>query len=605
MMSSVVPRAVPPPSPFAIFRNRSFTLLWIGQVIETIGCSLTSLAASILVFRLTGSAASVALMMMATAAPTILVGLLAGVLVDRHDCRRIMMVADLLRAALVLLLPFLLRSNIAWLYVIVVLTAAVTQFFDPAHESVLPEIATDEELAAADSLMAISSFGATAVGFAASGLIASRMPIEWAFYLNALAYVVSAAMIWAVHIPSAKAQPDSGIVAIGRNLAAGARLLIETPMLRSLFLVFSLVFISFGLSNTLLLPFALTALGATEFQYGVQEALTSVAFVFGSLWMASVSERLREGQWLALGLIGMALAGIGYASMRAVAPAIAFVALSGWINAPTSIARRLVIQRHTPRDMRGRVNSAFFVCRDLLFLVGMAAAGLADVFPIRLVYLAGALLLLTAGVWALFMPGLGQPAAEWRRALSLLRAAPSASGLGVGRPATLADFDALVALNPALAVLGPERRRALVDQATVAEASAGATLVRAGDQADDAYFVLAGQAVAGVATEDGGYRALSSLRPGDFFGEIAALTGTARTANVVAEQATTVMAVPAASLRALLDHAALRQLFLSTVTERLTRSHGADWPRLAGMDQEALRELRTPAEATKLPEVAS
>ncbi len=582
------------PSPFAVFRNRNFALLWIGQVVETIGASLTSLAASILVYRLTGSAASVGVMLMATAAPTILVGLLAGVVVDRYDRKRIMVAADLSRAALVFLIPSLLQHNIAWLYIIVVLSSAVTQFFDPAHEAVLPEIASDEELAAANSLMAISSFGATAIGFAASGLIASQMSIEWAFYLNAFAYVFSAAMILAARIPALNVTAESGLAAVGRNLRAGAKVLLATPMLKSLFVVFAIVFVAFGLSNTLLLPFALKALGATEFEYGVQEAVTSVGFVIGSLWMASVSDRLREGQWIALGLIGMALAGVGYSSMRAVIPAIAVVAVSGFINAPLSIARSLAIQRYTPREMRGRVNSAFFVCRDVLFLLGMAAAGLADVFPIRLVYLSGALMLLVAGIWALVIPGLGQPAAEWKHALDLLRRAPAAVGQLVARPAALADFDALIALLPALGTLGGEERRALLSSAEVSQAPAGATIVRHGDTADEVYFLLAGKAVAGVATPDaaGGYRSLSSLAPGDFFGEIAALSGEPRTANVVAEETGTLLSVPAATFRTWLGHADLRRLFLATAAERLGRTHQADWPRLAGLDQQALRELR-------------
>ena len=588
MTTNKVARA---PSPFAIFHNRDFSLLWTGQLISTIGSSLTSLAASILVYRLTGSAASVGLMLMATAAPTILVGLLAGVFVDRYDRKRIMIAADLSRAVLVFLVPLLLRQSLAWLYIIVMLTSAISQFFDPAHESVLPEIASDEELAAANSLMAISSFGATAVGFAASGLIASRFPIQWCFYLDALSFVVSALIVWMVRVPSLAAAVESGIAAVGRNLAAGARLLADTPMLKSLFLVFALVFVSFGLSNSLLLPFALKALGASEFEYGVQEAVTSVGFVIGSLWMVRVSDRLREGQWIALGLIGMALSGIGYASMRTVAPAIAIIAVSGLINAPTSIARRLVIQRHTPREMRGRVNSAFFVCRDVLFLVGMAAAGLADVFPIRLMYLASALMLLGAGVWALFMPGLGQPAAEWKRALKLLREAPAEAGQRLARPATPADFDALVAKQPTLATLSPAERQALVASAAVSEAPAGATVVRHGEKANEVYFVLAGKAVAGVAVE-GGYRSLSTLAPGDFFGEIAALSGEPRTANVATDEPTTLLSVPASVLRGWMAHPALRQLFLSKVSERLSRTHTADWPRLTGLDQEALRELR-------------
>jgi MFS family permease len=127
-------------------------------------------------------------MLVAAALPTLLVGMVAGVFVDRYDRKKIMIASDLIRAVLVFLIPFLIPYNIAWLYIMVALTSAVAQFFDPAHESVLPEVASDEELAAANSMIAISSFGSTAIGFAASGLIASRH--EWAFYIDALTFLI-------------------------------------------------------------------------------------------------------------------------------------------------------------------------------------------------------------------------------------------------------------------------------------------------------------------------------------------------------------------------------------------------------------------------------
>src|SRR5512136_2054304 len=109
-------------SPFAVLRRRNFALIWTGQLVSTIGSALTSLAASILVYRAThGSALSVGLMLMATAAPSLLVGLVAGVFVDRFDRRRIMLISDLLRAGLVFLIPFLVPYSTVWLYVIVML----------------------------------------------------------------------------------------------------------------------------------------------------------------------------------------------------------------------------------------------------------------------------------------------------------------------------------------------------------------------------------------------------------------------------------------------------------------------------------------------------
>jgi len=567
-------------------------------LVSTIGSALSSLAASILVFNLTHSALSVGLMLMATAAPSLVVGLVAGVFVDRFDRRRIMIACDVLRAALALLIPVLVPFNIVWLYVIVALSSAIGQFFEPAHSSVLPEVATDEELGAANSLIAISSFGSTAIGFAASGLIASRYPIAWAFYADAATFLISALAIMLIRIkPMEASEEDASLAVVTRNLKAGLRFLFDTPVLRSLLLSSVPVLIGFGLSNALLLPFAIRALHATEFEYGLQEGLTSVGFVVGGLLMANLADRWREGQWISMGFLGMGLAGAAYAFTTSIPLAIFIVALSGFLNAPPAIARRLIIQRHTPREMRGRVSSAFFVSRDVLFLVGMGLAGVADLVDVRWMYLISAVMILVAGVWVLVLPGLGQPAAEWRRAMSLLLKAPVApGGLGLGRAASLADLDALAGVLPGLAGLAARDRQALAASSRVLEAPAGAQIVQHGETGDSAYFVLAGQAVAGVATPDGGYRDLGTLGPGDFFGEIAALTGAARTANVVADTPTTLLQVPAAALRALMTNPALSQLVLGKMTERLARTYITDLPRFGGLDQDALKDLRTPRE---------
>jgi MFS family permease len=557
------------------------------------GTALTSLAASILVFRLTNSAMSVGLMLMATAAPSLLVGLFAGVLVDRFDRKRIMIAADLIRSVLVLLIPFLVPLNIIWLYIIVILTSAIGQFFDPAHESVLPEVASEEELAAANSLMAISSFGSTAIGFAVSGLIASAADISVAFYLDAFTFLFSAFCIFRIRIKPIQAEGETSTMKVMKNLKIGVRQLFDTPILRSLFTAQIPVLVSCGLANALLLPFALRALKATEFEYGVQEALTSLGFVVASLLMASIFDRMGEGAWIATSYLGMALAGIAYSFTHSIPLAIAIVTISGFFNAPSSIGRRLVIQRNTPREMRGRVNSVFFVSRDVLFLIGMAAAGLADFIDVRLMYLSSSILLLGGAILVLVLPGLRQNRTEWRKALNLLKAAPTIPSLGFGRAAIPADFDTLAVFLPSLATLSAIERSNLIKEARVVEAPAGATVLRHGEAGDAAYFIMAGRAVAGIASESGNYRSLSTMNPGDFFGEIAALTGVTRTADVVAEENTSLLQVPAKALRNLMGNPALGALFLAKMTERLGRTSINELPRFAGVDQKDARDLRT------------
>ena len=585
-------------SPFAVFRNRNFSLLWTGQLVETIGTALTSIAASIYVFRQTDSALSVGLMLMATAAPSLLVGLFAGVFVDRYDRRKIMISADILRAILVALIPILVPLNVIWLYVIVMLVSAISQFFDPAHESVLPEVASDEELAAANSLIAISSFGSTAVGFAAAGLIASAADLNWAFYVNALTFLFSAVCVFMIRIKPVEVEEDTSVAIVIQNLRAGVKQVVDIPILRSLFSVMAIVLISFGLSNAILLPFSIRALGATEFEYGLQEGLTSIGFVIGSLWMAKAFDRLHEGAWLAVSFLAMGLAGVIYSFLYSVPLAILVITISGFFNAPSSIGRRLIVQRNTPREMLGRVSSVFFVARDILFLVGMSAAGLADVMDVRLLNLISALMLVAAGAVVLVLPQLGQSRAQWRRTVDLLRGVEAAPRLGTGRPATLAEVDRFVGHLPQLTGMSQKERAQLASDTLVAEAKAGRVVTYRGEESDAAYFLLKGSVGAGYMKENE-YVVLRYLHEGDFFGEVAALTGMMRTANVITEEDSEFLIIPSKVLKRLAKrYPALNVMLHTTIGERLSLT---ELPRGTGFDQQLLRELRT--EQPDLPDM--
>ena len=212
---------------------------------------------------------------------------------------------------------------------------------------------------------------------------------------------------------------EASVRVIVDNLRSGLGTLLGTPTIRSLFIVGSFMFFSFGLWNVLLLPFSLEELGATEFQYGLQEGLTSVGFVVGSFFMARFSAKLPEPLWLVVAMVGMGVAGALYGLSTSIPVAIALVMVSGFFNAPSSIARSVLLQRNTPREMRGRVFSAFYVMRDVIFVLGMAAAGLADVVGIRQLILFASGLLFVAAAVTVFAPGLDR--STWRAAEDRLR----------------------------------------------------------------------------------------------------------------------------------------------------------------------------------------
>ena len=585
----------PAPSMFAVFRRRDFSLLWTAQLVSTAGSALTDLAAGIYVWRVTESTLAVGLTLMVTVLPSLVVGLLAGVFVDRHDRRGVMRATCLIQAVVVALIAVVIGIDqiaLVGLFLLLLVNAGVKQFFDPAHDSLIPEIASDEELAAANSFLSIASFGSTAIGFAGAGLLAGSVGLVWAFVIDAASFVFCAGCISLMgRYPMPTPDDDASVRVIVDNLRSGLSTLLGTPTIRSLFIVGSFMVFYFGLLNLLILPFSLKELGPTEFQYGLQEGLTSVGFVVGSFFMARFSAKLPEPLWLVVSMAGMGVAGALYGLSTSIPVAIALVMVSGFFNAPSSIARSVLLQRNTPREMRGRVFSAFYVMRDVIFVLGMATAGLADVLGIRQLILFASGLLFMAAAVTVFAPGLDR--STWRAAEDRLR---DSEVLPVGhkvRPATVLDLDRLVGRLAPFGRLTPEQRTSFLSHALVREAPAGTRLVEQGDPASSAYFILEGSTTAGVPVE-GGYRGLSTMVAGDFFGEIAALTGSPRTADVVADVDTLLLEVPADALRATMTVPEVRRLVLAAMTTRLQRTESADLPRLAGMDQADLRDLRTP-----------
>ncbi len=118
-------------APLSVFRNRNFALMWSAMLVTETGSAITQVTSFLLVFRLTGSVFSTGLMMVATIAPSLLFGLIAGVAVDRTDRRRIMVIADLTRVVLIGAIPLLLPNSIVWLYVLVMAVLSAGPVLQP------------------------------------------------------------------------------------------------------------------------------------------------------------------------------------------------------------------------------------------------------------------------------------------------------------------------------------------------------------------------------------------------------------------------------------------------------------------------------------------
>jgi CRP-like cAMP-binding protein len=144
----------------------------------------------------------------------------------------------------------------------------------------------------------------------------------------------------------------------------------------------------------------------------------------------------------------------------------------------------------------------------------------------------------------------------------------------------------------------------LASETLVAEAPAGRLVTYRGEASDAAYFILKGSVGAGYINGDE-YVILNYLREGHFFGEVAALTGMTRTANIIAEEESEFLIIPSKVLKRLAkQYPSLNVMFHTVIGERLSQT---DLPHGIGFDQQLLRDLRTsqpPADQVTTPATA-
>jgi len=173
----------------------------MGQVVSEIGDQFNNIAVFSLAMLLTRSGLVVTGVMLARAIPAITVGPLAGVVLDRFNRKQIMIASDLARAVVALGFIFALTHHASWLlYLFSALLMAASPFFTAGRTSILPTIATPEELHTANSLTQTTQWATLTVGtFLGATVIA--IGYKWAFVLNALSFVFSAWAIWHLRAP--------------------------------------------------------------------------------------------------------------------------------------------------------------------------------------------------------------------------------------------------------------------------------------------------------------------------------------------------------------------------------------------------------------------
>jgi MFS family permease len=342
-------------------RNRNFRLLWMGQIVSQLGDWFSSVALYALLFDLTGSSAAVASLMVAQILPLAMVSPTAGVVVDRVDRRRVMIAADLVRAALVLGLTLVRTESSVWVaYVVTALAVGATGFFEPARSAAMPSIVRREDLVAANALSTGTWSVMLAVGASAGGLVAATLGRDAAFLLNAVSFLLSAVCLWAMRVPARADAP--GERGGWHGLVEGLRYLGDEPAVRRIALVkggWAVV----GGALLLLAVFGDTIFrvgGSGDAGIGILYAARGIGAGVGSLAVTTVLHHSESGmlKWIRVSYFA---AGASYATLG-LAPTIWWAAgtvvVAHAFGSVLWVATNVLLQRAVPDAFRGRVFAA-------------------------------------------------------------------------------------------------------------------------------------------------------------------------------------------------------------------------------------------------------
>lgn len=176
--------------------NRNLRRLWSAQIVSEIGDWFYSLAIYTLLLQLTGKASSVALALMLQVLPMTLMGPTAGVVNDRISRKKVMITSDLVRMVIVFCMLFVRSRSIVWLvYPLLLLETVMVAFFEPARNSVIPNITSRDEVILANTLSSTTWSMNLVLGAALGGLVAALLGRDAVFILNALSFLASAFLI--------------------------------------------------------------------------------------------------------------------------------------------------------------------------------------------------------------------------------------------------------------------------------------------------------------------------------------------------------------------------------------------------------------------------
>ncbi|OJD45330.1 MULTISPECIES: MFS transporter [Bacillus] len=393
--------------------SRHFKFLWIGQLLSTLGSSITMVILPVVVYSLTGSTVVMGMTMAMYMLPNILALPFAGLVVDRIDRVKLMLFTDIIRCILMLLLATLIFMDvltIPFLYVLVALYGLMEGIFQPAYSAVRAKVFVPEIRNAANALTQMSNQGIRLIGPALGGLIVSVASAGIGFGLDAVTYLLSFfCLLFLREIKFKKVRPiEKSKVNYKQEFMEGVFVLKSHPWLWVTILVFSFINICYAGIIVVLIPWLFNVHHHFEaYVYGLGMASSGVGAVIAALIFGG-RERWHKRGLLAYG--GVLISGCALLIMPFIAwaPAlIGLMAIEGFGMMIFGLIWETSLQELVPEEAFGRVASLDMLGSFALLPLGYVVVGwLATVIGGEITIIALAILVLVTIGIALSVPSI-------------------------------------------------------------------------------------------------------------------------------------------------------------------------------------------------------
>lgn len=388
-----------------VFGIPEYRRLWAARTVSQLGDTFNVVALALLVFHLTGSGVGVSGVVVAEVVPVLALSPVAGALVDRWPRVAVMVIADLFRAALMVLL-MLWHSSVPGVYGIAIAMSAGSVFFNPAAGSLLPALVSRKALVAANSGIWTAAVLSQIVLAPAAGLLVTSLGYAPAFAINAASFLIDALILARLQTPSTPEKLTRR--RLWSEAAEGVGVVIRHHILRALAVGQLLAALSAGATSALLVVLARVRLGVSGQGYGILIGVIGIGAAAGPLVLLRLIRRpespiLVFAPFAVRGIVDLVLATVTSLPLAA-------VALIGYgIGTSTgAVTFNSMLQAQAPEQARGRVFATMDVLWQAGRLASLAAGGfLADQYGIRVVYYLGGALLIAAAS-AGFLPPAGQ-----------------------------------------------------------------------------------------------------------------------------------------------------------------------------------------------------